>query len=250
MLAPAADAAQEQGARQRPRQENQGIPVVGHEPEVVRRRSNMRRRQVQRPPGRVNGVAPNLPLALGVAEERQRRQEHGCGKQEVLHPRIKGLERQPEVNPDAAVSPHDQQQDRLEEPGRRRRGKFVELLGVSLVGPEQAERDARAEDMVGEQERDRQAESELGGLHPGPAELAALVERPEAEAQVGQERAVEQDRAGRRLPDELLQRQPSFHRRDGDIPQCVIGIMKRDIGKQDQPAGQTQPTKAEREFAP
>ena len=104
--------------------------------------------------------------------------------------------------------------------------------------------------MIGQKEGYAEPERELGRLHPGPAELPPLVERPEAEAHMGQERPVEQDRAGGRLPDGLLQRQPSFHRGDGDISQRVVGIMQGDIGKQDKPAGQTDLTNAEREFAP
>ena len=187
LLAPAAEAAGDEDADQRPRQKDQHVPAVDGESGVVRGGSEMARRQGRRPPRRVGDDRRNLPLALGVAEQRQRRQEHGAGQQEVPDPRIEGLQREPEMDPDAAVNPDDQQQDRLEDPGGRRGAELVELLRVALVGAEQAEGDPRAEHVVGEQERDRQAEDELRRLEASPAELPPLVERPEAEAHVGQQ---------------------------------------------------------------
>ena len=111
-----------------------------------------------------------------------------------LHPRIEGLQREPEMDPDAAVNPDHQQQDRLQEPGGRRGAELVELLRVALVGAEQAQGDPRAEHVVGEQERDVRPRTSCVASRRRPAELPPLVERPEAEAHVGQ-RARRRERA-------------------------------------------------------
>ena len=141
------------------------------------------------------------------------------------------------MDPDAAVNPDDHERQRLEKAGRRRR-ELVELLGVALVGAEQAERDPRPEHVVGEQERDRQSENELRRLEACPAELPPFVERPEAEAHVGQERRIKRERARHGLPDQLLHPQALLHRRDGDVAERVVEEVQRHIGEEDEPAGE------------
>jgi hypothetical protein len=85
------------------------------------------------------------------------------------------------VDANAAVNPDDKQEDGLEDACERvTNPEFEQHLGVTLVGSEQAEGEARAHHVVGQQKRDSKAESELHRLHPGPAEMPSLVEGPEA----------------------------------------------------------------------
>ena len=100
--------------------------------------------------------------------------------------------------------------------------------------------------MVGEQERDDETERKLRRLEPRPAELPPLVERVEAEPHVGQERGVEQERAGKRLPDELLESEPALHRRDRDVAKRVVEEVKRHIGEEDEARGQPKAADVER----
>ncbi len=218
---------------------------------VLSRASDVSRGQIPGPPGWILGQPQDLPASLTIAEQRQRRRKHRERQEEVFHPGVAGLQLEPEVEPDAAVEPDDEQQHSLQNSVRRRAGpELEELLVIALVGPEQAQRHARADDMGGEQERNGESERELGRLHPRPAELAPFVERPEAEAQVDRQRRIEKNRPGRRLPDQLLQREAPFHRIDGNISQRMIGVMQRDIDEQDEPAGQPDLAKAEPELPP
>ena len=73
------------------------------------------------------------------------------------------------MDSDAAVDPDDEQQHGLQNPIRKRAGPELEqLLRIALVGSLRR----AADDVSGQQERNGEAEPELGRLHPGPAELA------------------------------------------------------------------------------
>ena len=100
--------------------------------------------------------------------------------------------------------------------------------------------------MVGQEEWDQEPEDELGRLEPRPAELPPLVESPEAKAHMDQERAVEKDRAGRRLPQQLLEREPHFHRIDRNVAERMVGEVQRHIGEEHKPARKPHPANADR----
>ena len=71
-------------------------------------------------------------------------------------------------------------------------------------------------------------------LEPGPAEMAPRVERPEAEAHVGEERQIKDRRARRRPPDRLLDDNAVLHRFDRNVAERVIGEMQRHIGEENE----------------
>ncbi len=139
------------------------------------------------------------------------------------------------MDADAAVDPHDQQQDALENAAQRRRSELVQLLGVALVCAGQAQRDPGAEHVIGEQKRDGEAKDELRRLEPRPAELSALVERPETEAHVGQEGGVKRHRAREGLPEQLLDLEFVLHRRNRDQPQRMIEVMQGHVAEEHEP---------------
>src|ERR1700748_675957 len=106
------------------------------------------------------------------------------------------------MDAEAAVNPHDQQQNGLQDAEHgREHPEHQQLLLISGVEAKLDGGDARAEEGVGQQERNRESENELGRLQARPAESAPLIESPEAEAHMRQKRKVEDRRAGERMPD-------------------------------------------------
>ena len=189
VLPPAAEPAGKKRRCKRAREKDQHIRAVVEQARILRRRADMLRRQVFSLPDRVLGGLKGLSAPLRVAEQGERWQQHSERQQQVFHPGEPGLEAEPEVDADAAVNRDDEQQRRLQKTGERGpHEELRQLLRVALLGAEQAEGDASAEDMIGQKEGYAEPERELGRLHPGPAELPPLVERPEAEAHMGQER--------------------------------------------------------------
>src|SRR5580692_7367162 len=134
------------------------------------------------------------------------------------------------MDPEAAVNPNDQQQNRLQRAEQGSEGPEIrEYLRISLLEPKLAERDAGADQVIGQQERNGEAKDELGRLKSRPAESAPLVERPEAEAHMGQKRNVEDQGAWRRLPDQLLDCEAALHRANRNVAERVIDEMQRNI---------------------
>ncbi len=87
------------------------------------------------------------------------------------------------MDAEAAVSPDNQQQNRLLRAEQRRADlKINELLRISLLKLKLAERDASSDHVVGQQERDRETDDKLGRLESSPTESASLVKRPEVKA--------------------------------------------------------------------
>ena len=69
--------------------------------------------------------------------------------------------------------------------------------------PEQRLADPHADDMGDDERGDAQAKHELQRLDRLPAELAALVQRPDAEPGMHQAGGVEHDRDGQELPERV-----------------------------------------------
>ena len=188
-----------------------------------------------RQPCRVLSGLERALAALVIAEQRKRREEHGESQKQLFDPRIVWLEPQPEMQTEATVNPDDHHEDRLQRAGEGRVDpELQQLLRVSLLEPKLAERHARAGQMIGEEERNPKAKHELGRFEPGPAETASRIERPEAEAHVGEEREIEDRRAGRRLPDRLLNEKAAFQRFGRDVAERMIGEMQRHIGEENE----------------
>src|ERR1700761_8168549 len=92
--------------------------------------------------------------------------------------------------------------------------------------------------MGNDQERDAQAERQLQRLQRGPAELPALVQRPDAEAGMDQRRAVERDRHGQKLPEQRVVIDTLRHRIERDVAERLIEEMAAQIAEQPQATGE------------
>src|SRR5436309_12294702 len=77
----------------------------------------------------------------------------------------------------------------------------VEYLRIKLVVSEQRLSEPNAGEMGDEQRRDTEAERELQRLDGLPAELAAFVERPDAEPGMDQRGGIEQGGDWQELPE-------------------------------------------------
>ena len=80
--------------------------------------------------------------------------------------------------------------------------------------------------------RHAQAEHELQRLDRLPAELAAFVERPDAERGMHQARGVEQDRDGEELPERGVQIDAARQRLHRDIAERVVEKMADQVSEQ------------------
>src|ERR1700722_6184928 len=202
-------------------------------------------REIARQPYRVLNRHQGSLAALIVAEQRQRRQKHSDRKQWFLHARVERFEPEPEMDPEAAVNPNDQQQNGLQRAEQGREDPEIrEYLRVTLLEPKLAQRDAGSDHMIGQQERNGEAEDKLGRLESSPTESAPLVKRPEAEAHVGQKRNVKDHSARRRLPDQLLDSEAALHRANRNVAERVIGEMQRHIDVKHEPGREPDLAKA------
>ena len=231
----AAPTAGEEDQGKERREDDQRVVAVAREGGVLLARADVLRHEVLRLEGRIVDQGLDRHAATVEAEQGQRRDQHRDGEHEVAHARIERLEPQPEVDAEAAVDPHDQQQHGLEhaEAGRPD-PELQQLLGVSLVGAEQGLRAARAEHVVDEQERDGEAEHELGCLRAREAEAAPREQRPEAERHVGEQGGIEHDRARQRAPD-THDLEAELHRLDRDVAERVIEKVGGHEGEQHEP---------------
>jgi hypothetical protein len=149
------------------------------------------------------------------------------------------------MDAEAAMDPDDQQQNRLQGAEQRRIDPEThQFLRITLLDPKLAERDAGSDHVVGEQEWDGEAKDKLGRLESSPTESAPLVERPEAEAHMGQKRSVEDYGARQRLPDQFLDSEAALHCANRNVAERVIGEMQRHIDIKDEPGREPDLAKA------
>jgi hypothetical protein len=137
------------------------------------------------------------------------------------------------VQADAAVCPDDQQQQCLAHPEVRVQLPEVQQdrrVGIREVEPFESE--PRADGVHGEQWQDGKPEHELHSFQGRHAQVPAKIERPERQAVMQQQRPVQHDGAKRISPQPQEPFAAVIHRRQRHQPQCVIGKMGRDVGKQ------------------
>src|SRR6267378_3443132 len=205
-----------------------------HERRRLRRRE--RRASVPehlRPHGRIAGERGGLASAVDEAENGQHRHQHHDAQQPGRRARIPRAQLDDRVQADHRVHPrqaHDQHLPAAEvgreRPERQRHARVRVLDTVDLP------RDPRADDVGDEQRRDRQPEHELRGLPERHAQRAALVERPEGERHVRDQRAVEQQRDERIAPQREEVDAAGLHRVEGDEAQRMIRQVRRHIREQ------------------
>ena len=94
-------------------------------------------------------------------------------------------------------------------------------------------RDARPDEMSGEQKGDGQTEPDLNRLEPRVIQSPPREQRPEAQGHMDEQATKKRDCGGRRAPDELLPSQRLFHGRERDIAEHEVENVLRHIGEQD-----------------
>src|SRR6202162_705588 len=99
---------------ERDSQESERPRALVQKDRVLSRGAVVLGREIARQPYRVLNRHQGSLAALIVAEQRQRRQKHRDRKQQALHAWVERLESEPEMDPEAAVNPDNQQQNRLQ----------------------------------------------------------------------------------------------------------------------------------------
>ncbi|MGY4195117.1 hypothetical protein ACVIM9_004458 [Bradyrhizobium sp. USDA 4520] len=174
--------------------------------------------------------------ALVDAEHRQGRDQHRSSEQERRGALEERTQPQPEIQADAAMYPGDHQhRQHLPQPVRRGDEEGVQLLWVELLLPVQGLAEPYADDVCDDQHRDAEAERQLQRLDRLPVELAALIERPDAEPSMHQAGAVEHDRDRQELPELGVVVDPDRQRLRRDIAERVVEEMAGQVGEHDRP---------------
>ena len=177
--------------------------------------------------------------ALVKSQHRQGRNQHRGGEQKRRRAPVERLHAQPEIKPDAAVNPGDQQH-RVHQPHlvRPYDPVGIEHLRIELFLPEQRLAEPHADDMGDDQRRNAQAEHELQRLDRLPVKLPALVQRPDPQTAVDQRRGIEQHPDRRKLPEHRVVADARSQRLHRDIAERMVEKMADQIGKQHQAAAE------------
>src|ERR1700760_2062652 len=112
---------------------------------------------------------------------------------------------------------------------RMRDPEGIKLLRIKLLLREQALTEPRADDMKRDQRGDAKPQYQLQRLQRGPAELPALVERPQAKGGMDQRRAVEDDRHGGELPELCVVVDAVRQRIERDVAERMVEEMADQI---------------------
>ncbi len=202
-------------------------------------RADLARRKILRPPFGAVAV-DDASSALIETEHGQRRNQHRGGEQIRRRAPVERFHPQPEIKTDAAVDPGDDH-DREHQPDFVRPHDPVRKkhLRIELFMSEKRMAEPHAGNVGDDERRDAQAEHELERLDRLPAKLPALVKRPDAEAGVDQRRGVKHDRDREKLPERGVVIDAGGKRIDRDIAERMVEEMADQIGKQHQPAGET-----------
>ena len=151
---------------------------------------------------------------------------------------VGGIEAQPEVDAEAAVHPHEDEQHALHDGAHR--PQLGELVDVDVVDAEEHVRDARVDNVRKEPERDQKTERDLHELPQWQPQRDAAGELVERQRDVDDERTQEHDGAGCRAgdgPAPLLHR---LHPVEAHEAQRVVEEVGRRERKQDEAGDQPQ----------
>jgi hypothetical protein len=175
---------------------------------------------------------------LGKADQSERRQQDADGEQPGLDAIVPGADAQPEMQPDAAVQPDDDQHQALPHSGLR--PEQIEHIDIVVVDAEPEVDAAGADDVGREPERDQQAERDLRRLPGRHAQAATAPELVRDQANVAEQRGIEQQRTGQAAPDRDEGEAPLLHRGERDDAEGMVGQMARDENHQHQAGSQAQ----------
>src|SRR5262249_55692278 len=165
------------------------------------------------------------------AKNRQGRYQERERVEDRLPAWIPRLQAQPEPQSDHGVAPGDHKH-REWKPATQRIGYEIRVQHVRVIadiGAIEGVGDARLEDVIREEKRNREAEHELGCFGERHLERASQPERPERQAVVDRERAVEEDAAEGRRPILVDVLEGEIHDLDRDEAQTVVYEMGRHV---------------------
>ena len=173
-----------------------------------------------------------------MPSKRQHRDEHRDDERQRLQPRIPGPHPQPEMQADHRVSPGDDQDQHLQVAvlGRPDEIDPQQISVVADIGVEKIVGDAGADDMAGEQDRDREAEDDLAQLGDAQPQAPPLPQRPQCQRVMDEKAAVEQRLRRPVRPDPEDVPQHILHRLERDQADRMVEQMHRHIGEHHQAA--------------
>ena len=179
-----------------------------------------------------------LRLAGSDEEADQCQQRHqDRAKQEHVPPMAVALPRaQQEMDADHAVRPDQQQQQRL---GQHRIGPQPPQHGViALVDVEISAHHPGVDDVVDQQQRNRETERDLQHLAGRHLEGAAFGDPQQGKERMDHEGAVERHRADPAMPEPVAPVLDRLHRLDAEDSDGVVEEMRGREGEQDESRGQ------------
>src|SRR5207302_6685599 len=112
---------------------------------------------------------------------------------------------------------------------------------IADIGAIEGVGDARLEDVISEEKGNRKSQDELGRFGERHLERAAQPERPERQAVMGREGAVEEDAAEQRGPILVDVLERAIHDLDRDETQAVVDEVGRHVCEHDESRSQPQP---------
>jgi hypothetical protein len=193
-------------------------------------------------PGRILGQAQHVAPGHEGAEQREHGDQQRGRKGHEPDSRVPRPETQPVVQADAAVGPGEGHHGELAE--RRERLELAEDqqdVSVAVLGAEHLGGEARAQQVQNHERRDREAGQELRRLPGRHDETPAPVERQKGEAQVQQQRAVEQQRGRRRAPERDEPEAPDLERLERDQAEGMVQKVRQHEGEEHEAARKAQP---------
>jgi hypothetical protein len=194
--------------------------------------------EVRPVPRRIGVQRDHFACCRMQAEHCQRRDQDGRREEKRLPCRKVALEPQPVVKADAPVRPRDEEERVLEPALPGVRDPVVDdHLRVGKIAIEERGLQPHANEVRDEQEGDRHAQHQLGDLGGRIAELAARIERPQAQSPVRDRRRVEHGRHERVSPELHVQVEAVLHRIERNEPERMVREMRQQVAEEDQPAG-------------
>ena len=112
---------------------------------------------------------------------------------------------------------------------------------IADIGAIEGVGDARLEDVISEEKGNRKSQDELGRFGERHLERAAQPERPERQAVMGREGAIEEDAAEQRGPILVDVLERTIHDLDRDEAQTVVDEVGRHVCEHDESRSQPQP---------
>ena len=192
-----------------------------------------------RQPLRASDQQRHRPAGHHEPAERGKRHRDGEEQQHRLDGTIAGRQPQPVVQPHAAVHPDHQQQRALQQ--RAVGPQASQFVEIAILDAERNAGDARVDDVGEQQERDQQAEAELGQLPGRQTQRRASRQLVEGETDMGNERRHQQERAGHRARHHEAPALHGMHRIDMDQPERMIEKVRGRKQEQHEPGRDPEP---------